>query len=84
MITMYCIVHKDRGETFYLSWQKPEWEETGYFWTRKETFSKTFCNNTKDHPFLFYNREDAIAHLKAINIPQKCSIAKWSVYRKMI
>lgn len=74
---MCCIIHKSRGETMYLAWQNPAWDESGYFWTSKETFEKCFYNNTEEHPFLFRNRAEAIAHLKSINIPQKCSIVRW-------
>lgn len=77
---MYCIINKNEGlgETMYLAWQDPVFlEDDGYFWTYKDSFEKILCNNTEEHPFLFNSRAEAIAHLKSINIPQKCSIARF-------
>ena len=61
----------------YLAWQNPVWDDDGYFWTSKEVVKEILCNNTKEHPFLFRSRAEAIAHLKSINVPQKCSIVRW-------
>ena len=76
---MYCIMHKDKifGKK-YLAWQNPVWDDDGYFWTSKEVVKEILCNNTEKHPFLFPNRREAIEHLKSINIPQRCSIIKWT------
>ena len=77
---MYCITSENilnKKETVYLAWQNPAWDESGYFWTSKETFEKCLCNNTKEHPFLFRNKTEAITHLKSIDIPQKCRVIKW-------
>ena len=74
---MYCIIHKYNEDTWYLAWQNPVWDDSGYFWTSKETFAKCLSDNTDEHPILFRNRAEAIAHLKTINIPQKCSIIRW-------
>ena len=76
---MYCIIHnaKPFNEIYYLAWQEPVWDGYGYFWASKETVKKILCNNTEEHPFLFHSRAEAIAHLKSINIPQKCSIVRW-------
>lgn len=69
----------DKNEIMYLGWQNPAWDDDGYFWTSKETIQTILWNgnNTKEHPFLFNTREDAIIHLKRINIPQKCRVIKW-------
>ena len=76
---MYCIIHKSKvfGKS-YLAWQSPVWDDDGYFWTSKEVVKEILCNNTEEHPFLFQSRREAIAHLKSINIPQKCSIVRWT------
>lgn len=79
---MYCIIHKGtiagQHYTSYLAWQNPVWNDDGYFWASKEIAKEILCNNTKEHPFLFRNRKDAAVHLKSINIPQKCSIVRWT------
>lgn len=77
---MYCIVHRSKifGKK-YLAWQNPVWDDDGYFWTSKEVFKDIICNNTSEHPFLFASKNEAIAHLKSINIPQKCSVVRWTV-----
>lgn len=76
---MYCIINrsKELNETYYLAWQNPAWDEDGYFWTSKETAREILFNNTKEHPFLFNSRREAIEFLKSSNIYQKCSIIKW-------
>ena len=79
---MYCIIHKNKyfNKPHYLAWQHPVFlGDIGYFWTDKETFAEILCNNTEEHPFLFRSRAEAIAHLKSINIPQKCSIIRWII-----
>lgn len=73
---MYCIIHKTTEETMFLAWQKPAWDESGYFWTNKDNFVKCIHNSTPEHPFLFSTREDGVEHLKSINIPQKCSVVR--------
>lgn len=73
-----CITSKlFDDEISYLAWQKPVWDEDGYFWTSRETLQKAIGNNTPDHPFLFNSRRAAIRYLKFINIPQKCKVIRW-------
>lgn len=76
---MYCVVSDVLGETMYLSWQNPVWDDDGYFWTSKEVVTEILCNNTKEHPFLFGSKEEAVKHLRTLNIPQKYRIIKWNV-----
>lgn len=64
-------------EMVYLAWQKPAWDEDGYFWTSREILHEVIENNIPDHPFLFNSRSSAIKHLKSINIPQKCRVVRW-------
>ena len=75
----WCITTDDlcHDGIVYLAWQKPAWDEDGYFWTSRETLQKAIGNNTLDHPFLFNSRRTAIKYLKSINIPQKCRIIRW-------
>lgn len=74
----WCITAKlFDNETSYLAWQKPAWDEDGYFWTSRETLQKAINNNTPEHPFLFNSRRAAIKHLKSINISQKCRVIRW-------
>lgn len=75
----WCITTDDASdETMYLGWQTPVWEDDGYFWTVKGVILEILVNNTPEHPFLFESREDAIKHLKSINIPQRCRIVRFS------
>lgn len=75
-ITTDNITH---DETVYLGWQNPVWDEDGYFWTSKEVVSKIInTNNTKEHPFIFTRRTEAIKHLKTLHIPQKCRVVRWN------
>lgn len=64
-------------ETMYLGWQNPAWTDDGYFWTYKDVISEILANNTPEHPFLFKSRKDAIAHLKSINLPQRCRVIRF-------
>lgn len=64
-------------EISYLAWQKPAWDEDGYFWTSRDIVEGIINNNTPEHPFLFNSRRTAIKYLKSINIPQKCRIIRW-------
>lgn len=77
---MYCIIHKyeEFNKTYYLAWQSPIYGgiERGYFWTNKRAFASCPCHS-KEHPILFRSRKEAIAHLKSLDIPQKCSIVRW-------
>lgn len=76
----WCITTDNLSGTgiVYLGWQKPVWNEYGYFWTRKETIKEIIeTNNTPEHPFIFDSRKDAIKHLKTIDIPQKCRVVVW-------
>lgn len=74
----WCITAKlFDNETSYLAWQKPAWDEDGYFWTSREILQKAINNNTPEHPFLFNSRRAAIKHLKSINISQKCRVIRW-------
>lgn len=74
----WCITTKLFGnETNYLAWQKPAWDEGGYFWSSRDVVENTIGKNTPEHPFLFNSRRAAIKHLKSINIPQKCRVIRW-------
>lgn len=78
----WCIVTNSDDTEMYLGWQKPVWDESGYFWTSKETIKKIVdTNNTLEHPFIFSSREEAIKHLKSMHLPQKCRVVKWDVSR---
>ena len=74
----WCITAKlFDNETSYLVWQKPAWDEDGYFWTSRDVVENIIEKNTPEHPFLFNSRRAAIKHLKSINIPQKCRVIRW-------
>lgn len=74
----WCITTKlFDNETNYLAWQKPAWDEDGYFWTSRDVVENIIGKNTPEHPFLFNSRRAAIKHLKSINIPQKCRVIRW-------
>lgn len=74
----WCITSKlFDNETSYLAWQKPAWDEDGYFWTSRDVVENIIEKNTPEHPFLFNSRRAAIKHLKSINIPQKCRVIRW-------
>lgn len=81
---MYCITHEYKmtdgsRDTWYLAWQNPAWDDSGYFWTSKECAISCLHNNTDEHPFLFRRRSEAISHLKTLDIPQRCRISYWDV-----
>lgn len=65
------------NETYYLAWQKPICNKSGYCWTSREILEDMIKNNTPEHPFLFDSRKAAIKHLKSINISQKCKVIRW-------
>lgn len=76
----WCITtdNLDHSAVQYLGWQKPAWNESGYFWTSKEVLERIInTNNTSDHPFLFNGRRAAIKHLKTLHLPQKCRVVRW-------
>lgn len=74
----YHIVCKDSNDEIrYLVWQKPAWDESGYFWTDLNSFKQCAPNNTEEHPFLFDNRIEALRFLRTLNLPYYCSIWKW-------
>ena len=75
---MYCITSNILGKIMYLAWQSPVWDDDGYFWTDKKVVTEILYNNTQEHPFLFGSKEEAVKHLRALNIPQKCRIVRWS------
>ena len=78
MKTIWCIsTNKISEQTMYLGWQHPAWDEDGYFWTLEDVIPEMLINNTPEHPFLFGSREEAIRHLKSLNLPQKCRVVKW-------
>ena len=52
----------------YLGWQKPAWDESGYFWTEFHTISEVMHLNTEDHPFIFQSIDDAYNHAEKINL----------------
>jgi len=72
---MYIISNNDDLGLFpelYLGWQKPVWDEDGYFWTSKGTISKILeaGNNIEDHLFIFNTLGQAQSlaeHLELIN-----------------
>lgn len=79
-MTKWCITTQwcKEAEVEYLGWQKPAWDENGYFWTNKETFRNIIpIYNSSEHPFLFSSKSEAIRYLKTLHIPQKCKIVKW-------
>lgn len=71
---MICIITCQGGNIYYLSYQE---YDRSYFWTDKANFAKTLANNTKEHPYLFKTRREAISLLKSINIPQRCTTIEW-------
>ena len=71
---LHAIIHTNDSGTHYLAWQKPAWDDSGYFWTNKETFMKVLRNSTKDHPFLFRTKGIACAWLRNNRIRSKCKI----------
>lgn len=76
----WCITTKDLvgKDIVYLGWQNPAWDEDGYFWTSREVIEKIMeTHNTKEHPFIFTNKQKAIKHLKTLHIPQKCRVVRW-------
>lgn len=73
----WCIVTADylTGELEYLAWQKPEYEDTGYFWTSRDVFEALKAkNNTVEHPFIFSSMLEGIKFLRMQKIPQQCSV----------
>ena len=70
----YVIIHTDHNGTSYLAWQKPVWDESGYFWTDRKTFMETLCNSTMDHPFLFDSQKAACTWLRLSGINLRCKI----------
>ena len=62
-------------DILYLGWQPYAWDN-GYFWTDKDVISGILANNTSEHPFLFNSKEEAIAHLRTLDIPQKCRVIR--------
>lgn len=73
--TMWIITtNLHNNVTAYLGWQKPAWDESGYFWTSEDIIRQIVKNSTCDHPFLFNTRKAGIKHLKSLTIPQKCKV----------
>lgn len=70
----YVIIHTDHNGTSYLAWQKPAWDESGYFWTDRKTFMKTLCNSAMEHPFLFNSQREACTWLRLSGINLRCKI----------
>ena len=62
------------NETVYLGYQKPAWDESGYFWASEDTIRQIVRNSTYDHPFLFKTRKAGIKHLKSLTIPHECKV----------
>lgn len=71
----HIIIHTDTNRTNYLAWQKPAWDDSGYFWTDRKTFMKVLRNSTNDHPFLFDSKRDACTWLRLSGITARCKIA---------
>lgn len=77
---LWCITTSSmfKGEVLYLGWQKPIYgNDNGYFWTSKEILQRIFDQSTPEHPFFFRGKSEAIAHLRTLNIPQKCRVVEW-------
>lgn len=73
----WCITRDDFGYgNIYLCWQ--HYYYGGYFWASIDVINKKLDDNTPEHPFLFNSREDAIKHLKSLNIRQRCRIERFS------
>lgn len=72
-ITVGCGLNNT--DILYLGWQPYAWDN-GYFWADKEVIIEILANNTPEHPFLFDSKREAIAHLKTLDIPQKCRVIK--------
>lgn len=70
----YIIIHTNNNGTNYLAWQKPAWDESGYFWTSRKTFMKILCNSTNEHPFLFNTEREAYTWLRLSGITARCRI----------
>lgn len=75
----WAITHTDRHGTRYLAWQNPAWDDSGYFWTQRETFVKVLRNSTTTHPFIFKTRDMAYAWLRMSNIRVQCKVIKIKV-----
>lgn len=73
----WCITTEgDSGTDInYLGWQPYIWDD-GYSWTDKDVISEILANNTSEHPFLFNSKEEAIAHLRTLDISQKCRVIR--------
>lgn len=75
----YAIIHTDDNLTHYLAWQNPAWDDSGYFWTTRETFMKVLRNSTNVHPFIFPTKDMAYAWLRNSGIRKRCKLAKIKV-----
>ena len=78
----YVIIHTDHNGTCYLAWQKPAWDESGYFWTDRKTFMETLCNSTMEHPFLFNSQREACTWLRLSGIDLRCKITTIKINKK--
>jgi|GEM_PF-5667698 len=58
----------NNGETWYLGWQEPVWDEDGYFWTMKDVINEIIKDNTKEHPFIFNTKQGAINLARMLKI----------------
>lgn len=76
---MWCITTNDFGgsEPMYLAWQRPVWDDNGYFWTHEDVFKKITENSIPEHPFLFNSRNEALKCSRSLNIPQKCIVMEF-------
>jgi hypothetical protein len=67
MITM-----DDTGECSdhvkYLAWQKPAWDESGYFWTGFYVIPEVLHLSTDEHPFIFDSEVNANNHAEKLNL----------------
>ena len=76
---LWCITTTAYGnDVMYLGWQNPAWDESGYFWTWEDVIPKLIQNNTKEYPFLFPSRRDAVEYLKFLKLPQRCKVVLWN------
>lgn len=56
-----AIFKNNPEEINYLGWQRPGWEDNGYFWTSKETIEEMIRDDyvSGEHPFLFETEKQA-------------------------
>lgn len=83
-VKYHIVCRGSDNEIRYLAWQKPAWDESGYFWTDLLSFRQCAPNSTEEHPFLFDNRIDALKFIKSLELPYECSVMTWNLYNRQI